>query len=118
MDIIRDTRPQKKRKRLLWSIAGICLLAMTLFVPRLLPTAVPPVDAATVWRDTVEYGTMIRQVRESHPDMKVVFISGYTEDSFRKRLDEDTGEILFLPKPFTLQQLAGVVKEVMANGAG
>lgn len=61
--------------------------------------------------------TMIRKVRESHPDMKVVFISGYTEDSFRKRLDEDAGDIHFLPKPFTLQQLAGVVKDVMAAGA-
>lgn len=60
---------------------------------------------------------MIRKVRESHPEMKVVFISGYTEDSFRQRLDEDSGEILFLPKPFTLQQLAGVVKEVMADTA-
>ena len=62
--------------------------------------------------------TMIRKVRESHPDMKVVFISGYTEDSFRKRLDEDAGEIHFLPKPFTLQQLAGVVKDVMAGPVG
>ena len=62
--------------------------------------------------------SMIRKVRESHPDMKVVFISGYTEDSFRKRLDEDAGDIHFLPKPFTLQQLAGVVKDVMADPAG
>ena len=61
--------------------------------------------------------TMIRQVRETNPEMKVIFISGYTEDSFRKRLDEDSGEIHFLPKPFTLQQLAGVVKEVMADAA-
>jgi len=45
--------------------------------------------------------------------MKVVFISGYTEDSFRKRLDEDSGDIHFLPKPFSLQQLACVVKDVM-----
>ncbi|MBT5457775.1 MAG: response regulator [Rhodospirillaceae bacterium] len=60
---------------------------------------------------------MIRKVREIHPDMRVVFISGYTEDSFRKRLDEDSGEIHFLPKPFTLQQLAGVVKEVMPDSA-
>ena len=59
--------------------------------------------------------SMIRKVREMHPDMRVVFISGYTEDSFRKRLDEDSGEIHFLPKPFTLQQLAGVVKEVMPD---
>jgi two-component system cell cycle sensor histidine kinase/response regulator CckA len=61
--------------------------------------------------------SMIRRVRESHPDMKVVFISGYTEDSFRKRLDEDAGDIHFLPKPFSLQQLAGVVKDVMATPA-
>jgi len=38
-------------------------VVLTIFVPRLLPTAVPTVDAATVWRDTVEHGTMIRQVR-------------------------------------------------------
>ena len=63
MDIIRDTRPQKKKKRLLWSLVGMAVLALTIFVPRLLPTAVPTVDGATVWRDTVEHGTMIRQVR-------------------------------------------------------
>lgn len=63
MDIIRDTKPQKKRKKVVWSIVGLGLLAMTIFVPRLLPTAAPSVDGATVWRDTVEFGTMIRQVR-------------------------------------------------------
>ncbi len=63
MDIIRDTGPQRKRKRLLWGFVAIGVLALTLYAPKLLPTAVPPVDAATVWRDTVEYGTMIRQVR-------------------------------------------------------
>jgi HlyD family secretion protein len=63
VDIIRDTKPQKKRKKLLWSVAGVALLALTVFVPRLLPTAAPTVDGATVWRDTVEFGTMIRQVR-------------------------------------------------------
>jgi HlyD family secretion protein len=44
VDIIRDTRPQKKKKRLLWSLLGVAALA-------------------TVWRDTVEHGTLIRQVR-------------------------------------------------------
>jgi len=63
VDIIRDTRPQKKKRKLLWSLAGVAALALTIFVPKLLPTAVPAVDAATVWRDTVEHGTMIRQVR-------------------------------------------------------
>ena len=47
--------------------------------------------------------------------MKVVFISGYTEDSSRQRLHEDSSDIHFLPKPFSLQQLAGVVKDVMAD---
>jgi two-component system, cell cycle sensor histidine kinase and response regulator CckA len=56
--------------------------------------------------------SMIRQVRETHPEMKVVFISGYTEDSFRKRLDV-ADDIHFLPKPFTLHQLAAKVKEMM-----
>lgn len=63
MDIIRDTKPQKKKKRILWALLGIAGLALTIFVPRLLPTAAPTVDGATVWRDTVEFGTMIRQVR-------------------------------------------------------
>jgi len=40
---------------------------------------------------------LIREVREIHPDMKVIFISGYTEDAFRQRLDSDS-EIHFLPK--------------------
>ena len=63
MDIIRDTKPQKKKKKLVWSVVGIGVIALTIFLPRLLPSAAPSVDAATVWRDTVEQGTMIRQVR-------------------------------------------------------
>ena len=58
---------------------------------------------------------LIREVRQTHPDMKVIFISGYTEDSFRKRLNTDA-EIHFLPKPFSLKQLASKVKEVMSAG--
>jgi two-component system cell cycle sensor histidine kinase/response regulator CckA len=57
---------------------------------------------------------LIREVREFVPDMKVIFISGYTEDSFRQRLDSDS-EIHFLPKPFNLKQLATKVKEVISG---
>jgi len=63
VDIIRDTKPQKTRKKLFWGLGAVALLVLTIFVPRLLPTAAPTVDGATVWRDTVEFGTMIRQVR-------------------------------------------------------
>jgi len=63
VDIIRDTRPQKKKKRLVWGAVGVGVIALTIFLPRLLPSAAPSVNAATVWRDTVVEGTMIRQVR-------------------------------------------------------
>ncbi len=59
--------------------------------------------------------SLIRKVRETHADLKVIFISGYAEDTFRKRLD-DGAMVHFLPKPFSLQELAGKVKEVMSPG--
>jgi two-component system cell cycle sensor histidine kinase/response regulator CckA len=55
---------------------------------------------------------LVQELRRTHPDMKVIFISGYTEDNFRKRLGDER-DIHFLPKPFSLKQLAGKVKEVM-----
>jgi two-component system cell cycle sensor histidine kinase/response regulator CckA len=56
--------------------------------------------------------TLIEHVRESRPDFKVILISGYAEDSFQKRL-EATPNVNFLPKPFSLTQLAGMVKDVL-----
>jgi len=58
--------------------------------------------------------TLAKEVRELHPEMKVIFISGYAEDAFRKRLGDES-DIHFLPKPFSLKQLAGKVKEVMVG---
>ena len=56
--------------------------------------------------------TMIKEVRTRRRDMPVIFISGYAEDAFRRRVD--TGEEAhFLLKPFTLKQLAAKVKEVL-----
>ncbi|MFY8094530.1 MAG: PAS domain-containing hybrid sensor histidine kinase/response regulator [Niveispirillum sp.] len=55
---------------------------------------------------------MIRAVREFMPDVKVIFISGYAEERFRSSVGG--GDLVeFLPKPFSLKQLAGKVKEVM-----
>jgi two-component system cell cycle sensor histidine kinase/response regulator CckA len=61
--------------------------------------------------------TLVREVREIQPEMRVIFISGYTEDAFRQRLDSESG-IDFLPKPFSLKQLAAKVREVLAVGNG
>ena len=55
---------------------------------------------------------LVQHIRQATPDIKVIFISGYTEDAFRKSLGEDE-HIHFLPKPFSLKQLAGKVKEVL-----
>ncbi len=57
---------------------------------------------------------LIREVRRIDPDIKVIFISGYTEDAFRQRLDSDS-DIHFLAKPFSLKQLAIKVKEVIGE---
>jgi two-component system cell cycle sensor histidine kinase/response regulator CckA len=60
---------------------------------------------------------LVREVRNIDPAIKVIFISGYTEDAFRQRLDSD-GHIHFLPKPFSLKQLAVKVKDVVDGGEG
>jgi two-component system cell cycle sensor histidine kinase/response regulator CckA len=58
--------------------------------------------------------TLVKKVRERRPETKIIFISGYAEDAFRRSLDQrDAREVNFLPKPFSLKQLAGKVKEVM-----
>jgi two-component system cell cycle sensor histidine kinase/response regulator CckA len=57
---------------------------------------------------------LVRRVREANADMKVIFISGYAEDNLREKLAE-SANVHFLPKPFSLQQLAGKVKEVLAG---
>jgi two-component system, cell cycle sensor histidine kinase and response regulator CckA len=59
---------------------------------------------------------LIREVRRIDPDIKVIFISGYTEDAFRQRLGSDS-DIHFLAKPFSLKQLAIKVKEVITETA-
>lgn len=46
------------------------------------------------------------------PSLKIIFISGYAEDSFRAKLKHE-GDIHFLSKPFNLKDLAKLVKEVM-----
>lgn len=55
---------------------------------------------------------MIEEVLKIHPKIKVIFISGYAEDAFVKTYGSER-KFNFLPKPFTLKQLASKVKEVV-----
>lgn len=58
--------------------------------------------------------SLSKKVREIVPDLRTIFISGYAEDAFRKNLGDDTN-IHFLPKPFTLKELAAKVKDVILH---
>ncbi|MFK7901341.1 MAG: response regulator, partial [Nitratireductor sp.] len=56
--------------------------------------------------------SLLKEVRKSHPDLKFIFVSGYAEEAFAKNLPEEERERFgFLPKPFSLKQLATTVKE-------
>ena len=56
---------------------------------------------------------MLKELRKSRPDLKIIFVSGYAEEAFQKNLPE--GQYDFLPKPFTLKQLVEQVKQTMAS---
>lgn len=56
--------------------------------------------------------TLATKMREDNPSLKIIFISGYTEEKLKDHMGEN---IWFLPKPFTLKQLAAKVKEVLGD---
>lgn len=56
--------------------------------------------------------TLVRLILEELPNVKVILMSGYTEDAIPGEISEDAS-INFLPKPFSLTELAGKVKEVL-----
>ncbi len=56
--------------------------------------------------------TMVRHARDRYPDLPVIFMSGYAEEQLRKSIDIDA--VAFLPKPFSVQQLAEAARDVLA----
>jgi HlyD family secretion protein len=64
MDIARPSNVRRKRiKQAAYAVTGLVLvLLITLGLSRLKPAA-PTVEAATVWKDVVKRGPMVRQVR-------------------------------------------------------
>src|SRR5690606_15888368 len=57
--------------------------------------------------------TLLAHLRRKQPGIRIVFMSGYAEEAFRKNLSEDE-KFFFLPKPFTLKKLAETIKEATA----
>ncbi|CCQ74103.1 PAS domain-containing sensor histidine kinase [Magnetospira sp. QH-2] len=60
--------------------------------------------------------TLIKLVRHEMPSVKTILISGYAEDAIPEEIGRDPS-IHFLPKPFSLKQLAAKVKDVMEGPA-
>ncbi|TCL73525.1 response regulator [Rhizobium sp. BK251] len=58
--------------------------------------------------------SLLTELRKKYPDMKFIFVSGYAEDAFARNLPADA-KFGFLPKPFSLKQLAVAVRETLDN---
>lgn len=53
---------------------------------------------------------LVDQLRKTHPRLKILFISGYTDQAIARHLEADTA---FLQKPFSPYSLANKVREVL-----
>ena len=59
--------------------------------------------------------TLLGELRKKYPDLKFIFVSGYAEDAFARNLPAEA-KFGFLPKPFSLKQLAEAVWEMLDGG--
>jgi two-component system cell cycle sensor histidine kinase/response regulator CckA len=57
--------------------------------------------------------TMVREARKSWPDLKILFMSGYAEEQLRKSIDIEN--VNFLPKPFSVTDLAEAARRAMGT---
>nr|WP_221184871.1 response regulator [Sphingomicrobium lutaoense] len=57
--------------------------------------------------------TMGREARKDRPDLPILFMSGYAEEQLRKSID--IVNVSFLPKPFSVQELAEAVRKVLTD---
>jgi two-component system cell cycle sensor histidine kinase/response regulator CckA len=73
----------------------------------------PDLLVSDVVMPTMDGPTMVRRVREKYPDLPVIFMSGYAEEQLRKSID--LPGVYFLPKPFSVQQLAEAARDALAR---
>jgi len=57
--------------------------------------------------------TMVREARKTRPELPILFMSGYAEEQLRKSID--IANVAFLPKPFSVQELAEAVRKALAT---
>jgi two-component system cell cycle sensor histidine kinase/response regulator CckA len=73
----------------------------------------PDLLISDVVMPTMDGPTMVAKVRERYPDLPVIFMSGYAEEQLRRSIDLD--QVAFLPKPFSVQQLAEAARTALAG---
>ena len=73
----------------------------------------PDLLISDVVMPTMDGPTMVRHVRKAYPDLPVIFMSGYAEEQLRRSIDID--EVAFLPKPFSVAQLAAAARDVLSR---
>ncbi|MEM6934561.1 MAG: ATP-binding protein, partial [Pseudomonadota bacterium] len=59
--------------------------------------------------------TFAQKARVLRPELRLIFMSGYAEDNFRN--SEIHKDFLFLPKPFSINELTAKVKEALEEAA-
>lgn len=60
--------------------------------------------------------TLAREISPLQPDMKVLFVSGYSDSDISNQGVLEPG-LVVLQKPFTQESLAGKVREILDNGS-
>ncbi|MGN6155653.1 MAG: response regulator, partial [Sphingomicrobium sp.] len=72
-------------------------------------------DIALLISDVVMPGmdgpAMVAEARKSRPELPILFMSGYAEEQLRKSIDLD--KVAFLPKPFSVQELAEAARRAI-----
>ena len=88
MDVPRKPAPKRRR----WILGGLALAALVLVTVALsrLEPAVPSVERATIWTDTVQKGDMVRQVRGpgTLAAEEVRWVSAVTQGRVERKLVE------------------------------
>ncbi|MBB3982598.1 two-component system cell cycle sensor histidine kinase/response regulator CckA [Sphingobium fontiphilum] len=64
---------------------------------------------------TMDGPTMVAHARQARPDLPVLFMSGYAEEQLRRSID--IPHVAFLPKPFSVSQLAEAARDALAGAA-
>lgn len=64
---------------------------------------------------TMDGPAMVRAMRAKRPDLPVLFMSGYAEEQLRQSINID--HVAFLPKPFSVAQLAEATSAALDDAA-